>query len=109
MFGQGIGSYATEIDALALDIEARIRSRKGNCFFAPDDGVDYTNLMEKGQKQDFENGMSNAIMQTEGVVKINSLSSILDPDTRSHSMTYDIQTIYSRSFTATIDNITGAS
>ena len=107
--GQGVGSYAKEEDALALDIAARIRSRKGNCFFAPDDGVDYTNLLEKGREQDFINGMSNAVMQTEGVVKINSLTTDLDKDTRAISMTYDIQTIYSRSFTATIDNITGAS
>ena len=107
-YGQGLGSYAKAVDALALDIAARIRSRKGNCFFAVDDGVDYTNLLEKGRQQDFINGMSNAIMQTEGVVKINSISTDLDRDTRAISLTYDIQTIYSRSFNATIDNITGA-
>ena len=108
MFGQGVGSYAKEEDALALDIAARIRSRKGNCFFAVDDGVDYTNLLEKGREKDFINGMSNAIMQTEGIVKINSISTNLDPDTRNISMTYDVQTIYSRSFIASIENITGA-
>lgn len=109
MLGQGLGSYATAQAAIALDIAARIRSRKGNCFFAPQDGVDYTNLMEKGREKEFLTGISNAIMQTGGVVKINSISSNLVRGTRRMSLTYDIQTIYTRSYKATLDNITGAS
>ena len=107
-FGQGLGSYAKAANALALDIAARVRSRMGNCFFATTDGIDYTNLLDKGRQKDFETAMSNAIMQTNGVVKINSVSFNLDPETRAMSTTYDIQTIYSRSFIATIANITGA-
>lgn len=109
MFGQGLGSYATALNAIALDIAARIRSRKGNCFFAPEDGIDYTNLLDKNREASFLTAMSNAIMQTPGVVKINSISSNLNRQTRGMSLTYNIQTIYTRSFTATIDNITGAS
>jgi len=109
MLGQGLGSYAQGQAAIALDIAARVRSRKGNCFFAPTDGVDYTNLLEKGRIKDFELEMSNCIMQTTGVVKINSLTAVLNERTRAMTMTYDVQTIYTRSFKATIDNITGAS
>lgn len=109
MIGQGIGSYAQEQDALALDIAARVRSRKGNCFFAPNDGIDYTNLNDKGKQKEFITAMTNAIMQTGGVVKINSSSSALDNKTRRMSFTYNIQTIFTRSFQATINNITGAS
>lgn len=109
MIGQGIGSYAQGQAAIALDIAARIRSRKGNCFFAPTDGVDYTNLMEKGREVAFNNAMANCIMQTLGVVKINSISSSLNPGTRASSLTFDVQTIYTRSYKATLDNITGAS
>lgn len=107
LMGQGVGSYAQDQAALALDIEARIRSWKGGCFFAPDDGIDYTNLLEKGRQNDFIAEMSNAIMQTPEVVKINSVVTNLNPKTRGMSMTYDIQTIYTQSFKATIDNITG--
>lgn len=109
MLGQGLGSYAQGNAAIALDIAARIRSRKGNCFFAPNDGVDYTNLMEKGRTAAFNNAMSNCIMQTVGVVKINSISSTIDARTRRSSLTYDVQTVYTRSYQATLDNITGAS
>lgn len=108
MLGQGLGSYAQNQAALALDIAARIRSRKGNCFFAPTAGVDYTNLLEKGRQKDFEADMSNCIMQTPGVVKINSISVNLDRRTRAMSLTYNITTIYTRSYQATLNNITGA-
>lgn len=108
MLGQGIGSYAQGQAALALDIAARIRSRKGNCFFAPNDGIDYTNLYEKGRQKDFLTAMSNCIMQTPEVVKINAISTHINPRTRAVSMTYDVQTIYTRSFKATLDNVTGA-
>ncbi|MES2155460.1 MAG: hypothetical protein V4510_10030 [bacterium] len=108
LLGQGLGSYAKDQDALALDIAARIRSRAGGCFFAPDDGIDYTNLLEKGRRKDFELAMGNCIMQTPGVVKINSMSFRLDPRTRAESMTYEIQTVFTRSYQATLDNITGA-
>lgn len=109
MFGQGIGSYAQANAAIALDIAARVRSRKGNCFFAPNDGVDYTNLMEKGREKDFVNAISNCIMQTVGVVKINSVRPVLNRAGRSMGITYDIQTVYTRSYQATLNNITGAS
>ena len=109
MVGQGLGSYAKDEAALALDIATRIRSRRGGCFFAPGDGIDYTNLLEKGREKDFIAEMSDEIMQTNGVVKINSISTKLDPRTRAMSMTYDVQTVYTRSFKATLNNITGAS
>lgn len=109
MFGQGLGSYAQGQAAIALDIAARIRSIKGNCFFAPQDGIDYTNLLDKGKEEAFLTAMSNCIMQTVGVVRINSITSNLNRQSRAMSLTYDVQTIYTRSFKATLDNITGAS
>lgn len=108
LLGQGVGSYAQEADALALDIAARVRSRKGNCFFATDDGVDYANLLEKNQQKNLITAISNAILQTPGVVKINSLATNMNPQTRTMSLTYEVQTVFTRSFKTTIDNITGA-
>ncbi len=109
MIGQGIGSYAKDQSAIALDIAARIRLRTGECFFATTAGIDYTNLMEKGRQSDFLTAMSNCIMQTNGVVKINTITVSQNPRTRALSLAYDIQTIFTRSFKATLNNLTGAS
>jgi hypothetical protein len=106
--GQGLGSYAKEQAALAIDIAARVRLRKGECFFSTNSGVDYANLLEKGRQADFESAMNNCILQTDGVVAINSITVTLDRATRTMRMSYDIQTIYSRSFKATLDNLSGA-
>lgn len=107
-FGQGLGSYAQNQDALALDIAARLRSWKGGCFFAPTDGVDYKNLLEKGQQANLVLALQNAILQTPGVVKINTFSFKFNPQTRSLSATFQVQTIFTQEFIATIDNITGS-
>lgn len=105
--GQGIGSYAKDADALALDIATRLRSYKGGCFFAMTDGVDYTNLLEKGQQKNLQLALQNSIMQTPGVVKILAIDFKVDQARRSLSATVTVQTIYSRVFKTTINNIIG--
>ena len=92
---------------LALDIAARLQSWKGGCFFAPTDGVDYKNLLEKGQQSNLQLALQNCIMQTPGVVKILSFAFKFNPQTRNLSMNCTVQTIYSKAFIVTLDNITG--
>lgn len=106
--GQGVGSYAKDADALALDIQTRLLSWKGDCFFALNDGIDYHNRLDKGQQKNLETELSNEIMQTNGVVKINSFTVTLDPKTRAFRATYDVQTVFTKSFQRTISNIAGA-
>lgn len=108
MMGQGLGSYAFDEAAVGLDIATRVRAIQGNCFWALTDGVDYRNLLEKNRRKELIIAISNAILQANGVVKINSMSANFDPATRSISISYDVQTIFSRSFKATLDNVTGA-
>lgn len=106
--GQGVGSYAREAAALTLDIRTRLRAWKGNCFFSRLDGVDYHNLMEKNQKNNLIQDISNVLLQTNGVVQINSVSVSFNAKTRGLDLAYDIQTIFTRSFQQTIANIAGA-
>lgn len=106
-FGQGLGSYAQNQDALALDIAARLRSWRGGCFFALNDGVDYKNLLEKGQQNNLVLALQSAILQTPGVVKINSFAFDFNPRTRNLSVTASVQTIFTQAFEATLNNILG--
>lgn len=107
MFGQGVGSFAQGPAALALDLAARLRSWKGGCFFAPNDGVDYRNLLEKGKLANLELALQNCIMQTPGVVKILKFKFTFNPQTRALRLVCTVQTIYSKAFVMTIDNLTG--
>lgn len=106
-FGQGLGSYAQGQGAISLDIAANLRSWKNNCFFAPSNGVDYKNLLDKGQLRKLEIALQNAILQTNGVVKILTFAFKLNPVTRALSMTCTVQTVYSQQFVVTLQNITG--
>lgn len=108
LFGQGLGSFAAGQAALALDLAARLRSWKGGCFFAPNDGVDYKNLLEKGKEGNLVVALQNAILQTPGVVKINSFNHTFDPQTRALSVTASIWTVYTAAYQLQLDNITGA-
>lgn len=108
MFGQGVGSYAVNAAALALDIKARLQSWLGDCFFSRSSGVDYHNRLDKGQEKNLIADLTNTIMQTSGVVKVLSIASKLDPKTRALTVTYRVQTIYSSDFTGTVSGIAGA-
>jgi len=102
MFGQGLGSYAKDADALALNIQTRILSWTGNCFFALQDGIDWRNRLDKGQELNLITELNNLLIQTDGVMAINSLKTTLDPSTRVLSVQYDVQTVYTKSYRATV-------
>jgi hypothetical protein len=108
MFGQGLGSYAQDRAALALDIAARLRSIRGNCFFAPTNGVDYKNLLEKGQLKNLETALQSCIIQTPGVVSIVSMPFNFNPATRKLNVGPSVvETIYGQIFLAQINNLLG--
>ena len=109
MYGQGLGSYATGSAALALDIAARLRLVKGSCFFAVQAGVDYTNLLQKGQLKNLVAALQNAILQTPGVVKIVAMPYQFDPATRALDFgPCTVQSIYGQVFIAQITNLLGS-
>ena len=107
-FGQGQGSYATGQAAIALDIAARLRLWRGGCFFAPQSGVDYKNLLEKGQEANLQLAISSCILQTPGVVKIITMPFNFNRAARRLSVgPATVQTIYGQLFLAQINNILG--
>lgn len=106
MFGQGVGSYAQKQAAIALDIATRLRLWRGSCFFAVTVGVDYTNLLEKGQLKNLIAAMQNNILQTPGVVKLLTFNYAFNPATRRLAVgPILVQTVYSQLFVATIENL----
>jgi len=105
MLGQGLGSYAREEAALALDIATRIRSWYGNCFFDKEAGIDWLNRMNKGQLDNLLLELQTVILQTDGTVKINTFNATLATRTRHCVVSYDIQTIFSPSFRKQLDII----
>ena len=107
-FGSGNANYATEERAIAQNIASRVRSWKNDCFFDFDAGIDWVNRLDKGQKDNLVNDIKILLIQTEGVVKINSVSVNENRDTRALTMTYNVDTIYSQNFTNSLAIAAGA-
>lgn len=99
-YGQGIQSFLTAENAIALNIQTALYCFLNDAFWAMDFGVDWWNLLgAKGA-----NAQQNIILQTRaiiancyGVVKINSVFASLDSATRKLRLSYNIDTNYSQS------------
>lgn len=103
--GQGLSNYKSDEDALNQDLKTRLLEWVGDCFFNATAGIDWkTFLNPRGQPQ-IEQSVKALILQTQGVVQLSQLSSVLT--NRSLVINYAIKTIYSPSVQAQIvDSVT---
>lgn len=79
-FGKGLSDYLTNQNAILHNIKTRLLSWKEDCFFATAEGVDYNNLLDVGTKNLLDSDIKRVILQSEGVIKINSFESTLNSD-----------------------------
>ncbi len=93
-FGRGKQSYKTESNALQQNIKTRLKSWKGDCFFSTTDGVDWANYLDIGTKTLLDLDIKRVILQTGGVLRIVSFTSILDSDSRSVTVSASLDTIF---------------
>lgn len=93
-FGKGKQNYLKGIEALKLDIITRLKSWKGDCFFDLAAGVDYNNFLDIGTQSFLERDIKRVILQTPGVIKINTFESTLNRDDRNLTISSEIVTIY---------------
>lgn len=104
-WGNGRQSYFTAENAVAANIKTRLWTFLGECFFALNAGVDWWNLIGAKNPQ----AQANIILQcrtiiinSEGVVRINTINPVFDPRTRKLTLTFTIDTIYTRGLTLTV-------
>jgi hypothetical protein len=107
-FGKGKGDYAIDEQAIELNLATRIRSWKTDCFFDFETGIDWVARLDKGQRDNLVNDLKILMIQTYGVVRVNSVSVNENPLTRAIILTYNIDTIFSTSFTNEIAIAAGA-
>lgn len=93
-FGKGRQDYLLDLDALKVNLETRLKSWKGNCFFDLSAGVDYNNFLDVGTKDLLDRDVKRVILQTEGVILMNSYSSVLDRNSRNLTIECNIVTIF---------------
>lgn len=101
VFGSGKNSYVTENLEIGVNIQTRVLSFLGDCFFATEEGIDWFNLLEMGKQEQLENSVQETIKNTPGVTAINSVDVVMGANRRI-TITFDVQTIYSESYTGEI-------
>lgn len=106
VFGSGRNSYVKDDQEIALNIETRVLSFLGDCFFATNEGIDWFNLLDYNRQEQLELAVQSTIIDTTGVTGINSVDAILTAD-RKIKLTYDIQTIFSSSYSGEIVPLVG--
>ncbi len=94
LYGKGQSSFSRDIDAVVLNVITRCRSWKGECFFAPAEGVDYNNFLKRGTKELLDMNVKRVILQSEGVLRLVAYESSLEKDDRKLTIKAVIQTIY---------------
>ncbi len=97
VYGSGRNDYVSENQEIALNVETRILSFLGDCFFAADEGIDWFNLLDYRYQDRLELAVQDVVIKTPGVTGINSVD-VLTGANRKITISYDIQTIYSQSY-----------
>lgn len=101
-FGQGQNSYLTGSAAIAANVKTRLLFWLNDFFAAMDSGIDWRNLLGSKNPAAQVNILLQTratIIQSEGVVSINSVMASTNPTTRRLSITYSYTDIYGQTLT----------
>lgn len=92
IFGKGLNDYKSGRDALAQNIQTRLNSFLGDCFFETSAGIDWFNLLGGKSKLAIEIQVSAVLLNTDGVTAVLELSSVLNEATRDLTISYKVST-----------------
>lgn len=91
-FGNGGQSYLRGLDEIRQNLFTRANMWRGDCFFAPLEGVDYNNYLEIGTMELLDADIRRVILQTSGVLRIISFES--SNINRAYTATVSVITIF---------------
>ena len=92
-FGKGKQDYAKNLQALKLNLQTRILSWVGDCFFDLDAGIDWKNLLGYNTKKELASAIKDTAFRTEGVIKVNDISIEVD-NTRTADVELSCNTVF---------------
>lgn len=99
LFGGGVSNYFEKDQAIGLNINTRLLSWVGDCFFDKAAGVDWLNRLSNKNQQDLlKADLRRVILTSNGVTSLDSFSISVNTQARMFSAQYQIRTIYSKSY-----------
>lgn len=100
LFGKGKSDYRVDINGLEQNIQTRIMSFLGDCFFDQNQGIDWWNLLGSKRILDLRLAIAAIILNTANVQTMAELTVSLGTD-RKLTIQYSVVSVYgeiSRSF-----------
>lgn len=94
-FGKGRNDYKKNLHAITQNIQTRLSSFLGDCFFDLSAGIDWWDLLGSKNQIGLSLAVSTTILNTYGVTGILQLQVDLNHVTRVFSVKYRVQTIFS--------------
>ena len=95
-FGGGLSNYRDKNDAIQQQIKCRLLEFTGNCFWNPQGGLDWRNLLGQRNNQQVLNLQIGAVIaNTNGVTGIRQLSVNLDRSKRTLFVSWTVTTVFS--------------
>ena len=102
-FGHGLLDYVNAHAKVEQMICTRVREIKGDWFANTNTGIDYYNLIgQRGTMPVIESQVFDVAKSTEGVLVVDSVSSVLDRKNRAATITVTGKTIYNEKFALSI-------
>jgi hypothetical protein len=94
LFGSGRAAYAANNNAICLNIETIMRTFLGECFFNPDMGVPWFDIINYRNKDAVVLYLKSVMIQIYGVIKVTELEYTFTTG-REFNIKYQIETLYS--------------
>jgi hypothetical protein len=95
-YGKGKNNYNSGNSAVAEDIQTRLSSFLGDCFFDTGAGIDWFNLLGGKDQLALNLAVSAVILNTSNVTGLLQLSIVLNRQSRAIVIQYKVQTTYSQ-------------
>ena len=95
-YGKGKNNYNSGNAAVAENIQTRLASVLGDCFFDTGAGIDWFNLLGGKDQTALNLAVAAVILNTPNVTGILQLAVILNEVTRAILIQYQVQTTYSQ-------------
>lgn len=105
-FGHGRQNYLRDNDACAENIETRLLSFLNDCFFNLQAGIDWLRLLgTKSTEEEITLSVRAIILQSYGVVQVNTITVAFDREQRNLFLSYNIDTIFTSQFSRNLPTI----
>jgi hypothetical protein len=108
-FGHGHNDIAKDIYAIELEVATRVKEWANDWFADMNRGIDYTNLLEIGQRARLLFAIKATILTCYGVIGVaqdangKDIVDVYVQNGRNYYITYTVNTIYSQSFASEIN------